>query len=179
MDYKDIYDIGFEAIRGYWSHKERFDFFTNDTYLNLATQNMLVYLGSIPYKSWKVVAVGIHLIEATTANQAPVIHFGDITDNDSIGIMTTTATASKLIGQYSWLETHAPGYDNILPTDIRTGETAAQAVVTWSEAGTGSIFNVEQTAPKMLLMKAITGGISSGKVFVCFVIENLTEREYR
>ena len=179
MDYRDIYDIGFEAIRGYWSQKERFDFFTTDASLNLATQNEVKISGIVPFRKWKVVALGLYCAQSTTANEAPVIHMGHSEDVDGFGIITVTATASKLVAGYSWLETHAAGYGNILPATIRKGETAAQAVVTWSEAGAGSDFNIEQTTPQLLQIKATAAGISTGRFYGIFVVENLNEREYR
>jgi len=179
MDYQDIYDVGIEAIRGYWKSKGRIEFLISDTYLDVQTENALIHLGSVPYKKWKVIGLGLHCRESTAVNQAPVIHIGTVTDFDTFGIMTITATVSKRVTSFSWLETHAAGYDNLVPTTIRKGETAAQAVATWSNAGDNNNFNVEQTEPAVVCAKAIAGSISAGMFYVVVVIENMSETEYR
>lgn len=120
--------------------------------LNSASENSIVGLGIVPYKKWRVVALGAVCVGISTDTHDPVLHFGTRADVDAFGIMTVTSTGSTNVhlDDYSSRDKYA-----ILPADaLQTG-----IAVVWSG---GAGWDVWQKTIQELQVKAI-GGTQSGK----------------
>ena len=127
------------------------------------TQNEEKILGVIPYAKWRVIGAGLLCTEATTDNEAGIVHFGVVGDVDNIAVITITATASKgmQIAEYTSKDQYS-----ILPTDDLATD---DLVVTWTTPGT-TIWNTWQTTIKRLQVKSIAS-VTTGKWVPYVVIE--------
>jgi len=153
MDYQDIYDIGVEVITKY----PRYELLVGHE-IDIGNANERQVVGLVPFKKWKVIGLGLFCIEATTDGEAPVLQFGDMSDDDMYGIFTITAAAGKGM--------HASEYSSVEVNNFFAADDfdADAPVYAWSEAGTGSKYNVEQAViGEITIIEAATVGMSSGK----------------
>ena len=147
-------------------------YFYRQAVLDVQNQNEIKVLGTVFAKSWRVIALGLVCEEATTDNEAVIVHFGTRADVDCLGIMTLTATASKGIQLDEYTSVDPYG---VLPADDLATDSPT---VTWTEAGSGSIFNTWQTTIMNIQAKAITASMTSGQFTPYALIEVDTQGKY-
>jgi hypothetical protein len=146
-------------------HNKIFVSHTGADYVALATANQVKYLSIMPFKRWKVVALGMYWIQASTANEDPIIDFGEADDPDAYGKMTSAITGGEKFNIGDFL-----AYDpfGILGKTV-IAETSATLVVTWTE---GTDFNKWNDTPQNFkAQEAAVAGMSSGAVKPIAVIE--------
>ena len=136
-----------------------------DTPLDIDNANEIKKLEIMPFKRWKVLAMALYWIEASTANEDPVIWFGRVGDGDAYGKMTAIITGGEKFNiadhtKYDPLELVAP--------EVML-EASATFNVTWTE---GVEFGVWQTSPaNFSVAEAAVAGMTSGKVRPYMIIE--------
>ena len=136
-----------------------------DNPLDIDAVNSIKVVEVIPFARWRVVAVGAFWIEASTANEDPIIEFGYAGDPDAYGKMTAAITGGEKFNandsiKYDPLELLAPEL---------IAEISATFVVTWTQ---GAEFGVWNTVMKNLIIsEAAVAGMTSGKVRPYIVIE--------
>ena len=133
--------------------------------LDLGTANAYKLLSPPMFDRWKVIGMGMHWWEASTANEDPAVEFGRYGDGDAYGKMTSAITG----GERFRVEDHQK-YDplNILAQEV-IAETSATLAVTWTE---GVEFNVWQDKIRFLrVVEAAVAGMTSGGVAPYIAIE--------
>ena len=135
------------------------------------TQNEIQPVGVVPFEEWRVVGLGLICTEATTDNEAPIVHFGVRGDVDCFGIVTVTATAAKCMQLDEY--TSVDQYGIIVTDDLATDSL----IVTWTEAATGSIYNVWQTTMQKIQAKSIAT-VTTGKWIPFALIEVNSKDKY-
>ena len=135
------------------------------TNLDLGVANSNKRLGIVPFKRWRVVALGMMWIEGSTANEDPIVEFGNFGDDNAYGTMTSAITG----GEKFCLNDHQK-YDplDLLAPEV-IAETSATLAITWTE---GVKFNVWQTVSESLkTIEAAVAGMTSGQVKPYMIIE--------
>ena len=127
-------------------------------YVDLTTANQYRRLEFPPFLRWRVIGIGMFFIAVTTANEDPVVDFGDSADPDSMGKMTSVITGGEKFCKNDHIK-----YD---PLGISAPEVLAEASATLGITWTvGVEFNVWQdTFMDIWVQEAAAAGISSGRV---------------
>ena len=136
-----------------------------DGYVSLSVANNYERIIIPIYKKWRVIAVGGFWIQASTANEDPVLDFGYNSNDDAFAKMTSVITGGEkfCVGDFQ-------KYDplHLLTAEIIT-ETSATMDITWTE---GTEFNVWQnTVLDIWCREAAAGAMSSGYVMPYMIIE--------
>ena len=136
-----------------------------DSPLDIDAVNSIKVVEVIPFPRWRVVAVGAFWIEASTANEDPIIEFGRVGDPDAYGKMTAAITGGEKFSVNDSIK-----YDplELLALEV-IAETSGTFVVTWTEGVEFGIWNT--TFKNLIVSEAAVGGMSSGKVRPYMVIE--------
>ena len=145
---------------------------TGESVLDLGTANQYRRLEPVGFKYWKVIALGMLWLEASTADEDPVVIFGRVGDTNAYGTMTSAITGGEKFNT-----TDVQKYDplDILANEI-IAETSATLAVTWTE---GAEFNVWNARPvEFLITEAAIAGMSSGMVRPFMVIEVKTRGKW-
>lgn len=138
---------------------------TSGDILDLGAANSIIYLGVIPFARWKVIGIGMYWREASTANEDPVVDFGEYGNPDAYGKMTSAITGGE-----KFCVTDHQKYESsrLLAPEVIT-ETSATLVTTWAE---GIKFNIWRTkANRLFVQEAAVAGMTSGMVMPYFIIE--------
>jgi hypothetical protein len=137
----------------------------NDRQLHLPTANSKLYFQTIPFKRWRVIALGLLWVAASTANEDPIVDFGDNTDVDAYGKMTSAITGGEKFCANDFQK-----YDplNILTDEVIT-ETSATLAITWTK---GVDFGLWKGKMKDLrVAEAAVAGMTTGDVRPFMIIE--------
>ena len=136
-----------------------------DGYLNISNANEYERLEIVPYKMWRVIGFGMYWIAASTADEDPIIEFGNANDPDAYGKMSSVVTGGKLFHSEDCVT-----YDPLClfaPTTLT--ETSGYLVITWTK---GIKFGVWETTIKRLqVIEAAVAGMTSGVVKPYMIIE--------
>ena len=145
----------------------------NKLYLNtvghwgliISNPNEYKRLKIIPFKMWRVIALGMFWSNASTANEDPVVDFGTSISHLHFGRMTAAITGGeKFTGgdhqKYDPLNLLAPE---------KIAETSPTLVTTWTP---GPKFNVWQNAPlDVIVVEAAAVDMTSGILRPYMLIE--------
>jgi hypothetical protein len=136
-----------------------------DGLVNISVANDHERLEVTPYKAWRVVALGMMWISATTVNEDPIIDFGYSGDDDAFAKMTSAITG----GEKFCIFDHQK-YDPLnLLTPEKITETSATLATTWTE---GAEFGVwKNTVVDLWCREAAVGAMSTGLIKPYMLIE--------
>ena len=134
-------------------------------YLNLTTANSSARFEVQPFKRWRVIGFGMLWRALSTANEDPIVEFGTIADNDSIGKISYAITG----GEKMCINDHIK-YD---PYDLLTPEVITEASATLVITKTvGTSFGVwQKDLKRYAATEAAVAGMSSGFVYPYMIIE--------
>ena len=136
-----------------------------DGIIDISNANEHERLDILPYKTWRVIGLGMFWTGASAANEDPVIEYGYPSDQDAFGKMTSAITG----GEKFRADDHQK-YDplDLLAPEVIT-ETSATMVVTWTE---GVEFGVWQTAPlDVRCWEAAVAGMTAGYIIPYMLVE--------
>ena len=155
MDLQTVEGIANKVAKG--RNKVRIIRGVTDGYLNISNANEYERIEISVYKAWRVIGMGMIWTAASTANEDPVVEFGDESDRDAFGKMTSAITG----GEKFCVNDHQK-YDplDLLAPEVIT-EASATLAITWME---GVDFGVWQTTAKNLMtgetaVAAMTTGV--------------------
>lgn len=136
-----------------------------DAFINITVANNLETFTSVPYKKWRVVALGLLWTSLGAVNEDPAIEFGQTTDKDCFGLMSSVVTGGERFRADDHLK-----YDpyNILTPEILT-EASATMTITWTK---GIKFGLWQDKNlNTCAAEAAVGAMTMGAVKPYMVIE--------
>lgn len=140
-------------------------YFVDNEYISISTANQYIRLAISPFSRWRVIGAGLYWLDASTANEDPVIEFGHKDANDAYATMTSAITGGEKFCSKDHQKLDPFG---ILAKEVIT-ETSATLVVTWT---TGAKFGVWETDAKSLkATEAAVAGMTSGKVKPYMIVE--------
>ena len=134
-------------------------------YITLSVANNFERIESIIFDKWRVIALGMHWIEASTADEDPIVDFGYNSDDDAYGKMTSAITGGEKFCIDDFQK-----YDplNLLTSEV-IAETSATLVTTWTA---GVKFGIWQKNVRSLWAReAAVAAMTTGLVKTFMVIE--------
>ena len=140
--------------------------------LDIDNINEIKKIECVPLGCWRVIALGGYWMEASTANEDPIVEFGRVGDPDAYGKMTSAITGGEKF--------NIADFQKLDPLDILSAEviaeTSATLATTWT---TGAEFNVWNCKCEDLeVAEAAVAGMSSGKIKPFMVIEVKTRGKW-
>jgi hypothetical protein len=136
-----------------------------DAPLDIDNANEIKQIETVPFARWRVIALGIYWVEASTADEDPIIHFGRVGDVDAYGIIGSAITGGEKFNIADFQKYDPKG---ILADEV-IAETSATLVITWTPGAEFNVWNVK--AYDLQVAEAAAAGMTSGKVRPFVVIE--------
>ena len=136
-----------------------------DSPLDIGNINEIKKIETLPFACWRVIAVGAYWVEATVADDKPILEFGRVGDPDAYGKVVATVTGGEKFNiadhtKYDPLELAAPEVQ---------AEASATFTLTWTQGAEFGVWN--SVIRDLEVAEAAVLAMTSGQVRPYMLIE--------